>query len=292
MRVEVNGVTVRYGENTAVDDLSFTLEGNRIFGLFGRNGAGKTSLMSVIAGYRKATKGEVLLDGLPVWENGKAMSSTVLVRHTSDAADKGQKIRDALDFARSLRDSWDVEYAAELMELFGLSPKQKIGELSLGQRSAFGITIGLASRAPLTMLDESHLGMDTPTRYKFYDTLLADFMKNPRTIIVSTHLIEELAALLEEVVIIDGGRLVLREETDSLRARGIEVTGVADDVDRFVAGLTVLSEKTLGRTKSATVYGSLDDAQLAEARRQGLELGPIALQDLFVHLTEPVGEAR
>lgn len=292
MRVDVTGLTVRYGDVTAVDDMTFSLDGNKIYGLLGRNGSGKTSLMSVLAGYRKASGGTVLVDGEPVFENGRTTAKISLVRHISDAADKADKLSEALAYAAWWRESWDTAYADELMELFKLSPDQKIGSLSLGQRSAFGVTIGLASRAPLTMLDESHLGMDTPTRYNFYDAVLQDFMRNPRTIILSTHLIEELAALLEEVVIIDGGKLVLREETDSLRSRGIEVTGVADDVDRFVSGLTVLSEKTLGRTKSAMVYGSLDDEQLAAARRAGLELGPIALQDLFVHLTEPVGEAR
>jgi ABC-2 type transport system ATP-binding protein len=152
--------------------------------------------------------------------------------------------------------------------------------------------VGLASRSPLTMLDESHVGMDTPTRYAFYDALLNDFMAHPRTIIISTHLIDELSSLLEEVVIIDSGRLVLQEEADVLRSRGTEVTGNASDVDEFTLGLTVLGEKSLGRTKAAMVYGALDGPQLIRARQLGLELGPIALQDLFVHLTEPVGGKR
>jgi ABC-2 type transport system ATP-binding protein len=291
MRVDVQGLTVAYGAVTAVDDMSFSLSGNKIYGLLGRNGSGKTSLMSALAGYRRPI-GSVRLDGVPVFENARAMRNICLVRHTSDAADKGDKVVQALDYAKAWRETWDNAYAHELIELFKLPLKTKVGELSLGQRSALGVTIGLASRSPLTMLDESHLGMDTPTRYAFYDTLLDDFMRYPRTIVISTHLIEELASLLEEVLIIDNGRLVLQEEADVLRSRGTEVTGNAPDVDEFTAGLTVLSEKSLGRTKSAMVYGTLDDAQLIRARQLGLELGPIALQDLFVHLTEPVGGLR
>jgi ABC-2 type transport system ATP-binding protein len=291
MRVDVQGLTVRYGSVTAVDDMSFSLSGNKIYGLLGRNGSGKTSLMSALAGYRRPI-GEVRLDGEPVFENAAAMRQVCLVRHTPDAADKGDKVADALHFGKAWRDTWDDTFAHELAELFKIPLRTKVGELSLGQRSALGVVIGLASRSPLTMLDESHLGMDTPTRYAFYDALLNDFMARPRTIIISTHLIEELSSLLEEVVIIDSGRLVLREEADVLRSRGTEVTGNADDVDAFTAGLTVLSEKSLGRTKSAMVYGALDDGQLIRARQLGLELGPIALQDLFVHLTEPVGGKR
>lgn len=291
MRVDVQGLTVRYGDVTAIDDMSFSLSGNKIYGLLGRNGSGKTSLMSVLAGYRKPI-GSVQLDGEPVFENAAAMRQVCLVRHSADAADKGDKVSYVLEYGAAWRDTWDNAYALELTELFKIPLQKKVGQLSLGQRSALGVVIGLASRSPLTMLDESHLGMDTPTRYAFYDTLLSDFMARPRTIIISTHLIEELASLLEELVIIDSGRLVLQEEADVLRSRGTEVTGNAADVDEFTAGLTVLSEKSLGRTKSAMVFGQLDDAGLVRARQLGLELGPIALQDLFVHLTEPVGGKR
>lgn len=291
MRVDVQGLTVRYGAVTAIDDMSFSLSGNKIYGLLGRNGSGKTSLMSALAGFRRPI-GSVRIDGEPVFENAGVVRDVCLVRHAPDAADKGDRVAEVLKFGKMWRDTWDDTYAHELAELFKIPLKTKVGELSLGGRSALGVVIGLAGRSPLTMLDESHLGMDTPTRYAFYDALLNDFMRQPRTIIISTHLIEELASLLEEVLIIDNGRLVLQEEADVLRSRGTEVTGTADDVDAFTAGLTVLSEKSLGRTKSAMVYGALDDAALIRARQLGLELGPIALQDLFVHLTEPVGGKR
>ncbi|GGM68790.1 ABC transporter [Lentzea pudingi] len=291
MRIDVQGLTVRYGDTVAIDDMSFSLSGNKIYGLLGRNGAGKTSLMSALAGYRKPS-GSVQLDGAPVFENAASMRQVCLVRHSADAADKSDKVSHVLEYGAAWRDTWDNDYALELVDLFRIGLKTKVGELSLGQRSALGVVIGLASRSPLTMLDESHLGMDTPTRYAFYDTLLHDFMAHPRTIVISTHLIEELSSLLEEVLIIDAGRLVLQEEADVLRSRGTEVTGNASDVDEFTAGLTVLGEKSLGRTKAAMVYGALDDGQLVRARQLGLELGPIALQDLFVHLTEPVGGKR
>ena len=99
-------------------------------------------------------------------------------------------------------------------------------------------------------------------------------------------------ALFEQVLIIDNGRLVLQDETEALRARGADVTGPAEAVDRFVAGHTVLRERRLGRTKSAMVYGGLDERHRRQAREAGLDLGPVALQDLFVHLTQPPGGPR
>jgi ABC-2 type transport system ATP-binding protein len=290
--IKVEGLQLRYGEVAALDDLTFTLPGGRIYGLLGRNGSGKTSLLSVLAGFRKASGGTVLVDGQPVFENPRVTRQVCLIRETGDTGDKDDRVGDALYTAAHLRPSWDGDYADALVGRFQISRRTKLGELSLGQRSSLGMIFGLAARAPVTLFDESHLGMDAPSRAAFSDELLSDFMAHPRTIIISTHLIDELSPLFEEVVIIDDGRLVLQDETEVLRARGADVTGPAEAVDRFVAGRTVLRERQLGRTKSAMVYGGLDEQHRRQARDAGLDLGPVALQDLFVHLTEPSGGSR
>ncbi|MFI6387306.1 ATP-binding cassette domain-containing protein [Nonomuraea sp. NPDC050540] len=284
MRIEARDLVLRYGEVTALDRLTFELEGGKIYGLLGRNGSGKTSLMSVLSAFRKQSAGTVLLDGAPVWENPAVTGAVSLIRDAGESVDLGTAA-DALYFAEWLRPTWDAAYAKELMELFELRPKTSVKAMSKGQRSAMGVVVGLASRAPLTMFDESYLGMDAPSRHAFYDALLADYMAHPRTIILSTHLIEEVSPMFEEVVIIDRGRLIVHEETERLLARGHAVTGAAAAVDEFVAGLTILGEKVLGPTKSAMVYGELDAARRRKAAEAGLTLGPIAMQELFIHLT-------
>lgn len=290
--IEVDRLSLRYNEVTALDEVSFTLDAGKIYGLLGRNGSGKTSLLSVLAGYRRESGGTVRIGGRPVFENAEVTREVCLVRGTGDATASGLKVRDLLSFAGQLRASWDADYAAELAELFALPLNKSAGSLSRGGQCALGIVTGLASRTPVTMFDESYLGLDAPSRYRFYDALLAEAMAHPRTIILSTHLIEEVSALFEEVLILDRGRLLLHDDAEALRAAGSAVTGDAEQVDRFVAGLRVLGEKSLGRTKSAMVYGELDDDRLARARAAGLDLGPLALQDLFVHLTEPTGDRR
>ncbi|MBB2914522.1 ABC-2 type transport system ATP-binding protein [Streptosporangium becharense] len=288
MRIEVEDLVLRYGDVTALDRLTLTLEEGKIYGLLGRNGSGKTSLLSILAAFRRQTAGDVRIGGQPVFENGRLTSRISLIRDAGETVDIGTA-EDALYFAEWLRPGWDADYARSLMDLFGLEPKKNVKEMSKGQRSAMGVVVGLAGRAPLTMFDESYLGMDAPSRYAFYDALLADYMAHPRTIILSTHLIEEVSSLFEEVVIIDRGRLVVHEESQTLLSRGAAVTGPAAQVDAFTGGLTVLGAKELGPTKSAMVYGDLDDARRRKAAESGLELGPIAMQDLFVHLT---GESR
>ena len=169
--------------------------------------------------------------------------------------------------------------------------KSNIGDMSRGQRSALGIVLGLAARSPVTMFDETYLGLDAPTRQMFYDEILADYMAHPRTFIISTHLIEEIGSIFEEVIIIDNGRLLLHEPTETLLAQGVAVTGPADAVDRFAHGLNVIGQRQLGRTKSTMVYGALDVPHRQAAQAAGLDLEPMALQDLFIHLTTPNGGA-
>jgi ABC-2 type transport system ATP-binding protein len=282
--VEVKDLTIRYGDTVAVDGLSLRLEGGKIYGLLGRNGSGKTSVLSAVSAFRRATSGAVLVDGAEPFENAALTRQICFVRDRVDAQDS-DCARGVLRIARALRPNWDEEYAQALIERFRLPLKKRIGALSRGARSALSVTIGLAARAPLTIFDESYLGMDAPSRYAFYDEVLNDYMAHPRTIIISTHLIEEVGSLFEEVVIIDKGRLVAHDETEALRTRGVAVTGPAEVVAAFTEGHTVLGAQRLGGTISTTIYGQLSDEERARAREAGLDLGLVGLQDLFVHLT-------
>ncbi|GIH26727.1 ABC transporter [Acrocarpospora phusangensis] len=284
MRVEVRDLVLRYEDTFAVDGLSLSLAENKIYGLLGRNGSGKSSLLSVLAAFRRPTAGEVLIDGAPVFENAAVTRRISLIRDVGETVDVGT-VEDVLFFAEWLRPHWDAAFAATLLEQFSLTRKMSVKTMSKGQRSALGVIVGLAGRAPLTMFDESHLGMDVPSRAAFHDVLLADYMAHPRTIIMASHLIDEVSPLFEEVVIIDHGQVVVHEEAETLLSRGIAVTGATAPVDAFTAGMTVLGSRELGPTKSCMVYGELDEARRREAAAAGLQLGPIAMQDLFVHLT-------
>jgi ABC-2 type transport system ATP-binding protein len=290
LKVEVNEVRLRYGFTRALDGLSFHLDGGKIYGLLGRNGSGKTSVVSLLAAFRRPTAGTVRVGGADPWRDP---SQICLIRESGDIY-TSVSVKAAVAFAARVRPSFDVRYAHQLLDTFGLDRTRSVTALSRGQRSALGATLGLASRAPLTIFDEVHLGMDAPSRLAFYDALIADYAERPRTVILSTHLIDEVAPLLEGVVIIDRGRLVAREDAEALRARGVRVTGPTGTVDEFTAsaGLTVLSEQTLGGTKAVTLFGELEAADRARAAATGLDLGPVGLQDLFVHLTASAGATR
>ena len=284
--IEVNDLTLRYGATTALDRLNCRLDGGKIYGLIGRNGSGKTSLLSVLAAFRPATAGTVRVGGEDPFENERITRQICLIREGGDIF-ASERIRDVVAFARAVRPHWDQPYAESLLDRFGLSLRQRPQRLSRGQRSALACVLGLASRAPLTIFDESYLGMDAPSRYAFYDALLADYAAHPRTVILSTHLIEEFEALFEEVVIIHRGRVLRHDRVEALSGAGVAVTGPAALVAEFVAGtdLATLGQRRLGGTTQVTLYGRLDEGGHRRAETTGLHLEPVALQDLFVHLT-------
>lgn len=282
--IVLRDLTVRYGDTVAVDGVDLELVPGKIYGLLGRNGSGKTSLLSVLAGYRRPTSGTITVGGADPFENAGVMRRTSFIRDTLDVA-VNDRVGTVVAFAASLRPGFDPGYAAGLLETFELPVRTRVSALSRGQKSSLGAVLGLAARAPLTILDEVYLGMDAAARTAFYRELLADYLAHPRTILLSTHLIEEAADLFERVIILDRGRVLLHEEADVLRGRGVTVTGPAAAVDAFAAGRTVLSTQRLGGTTAATLYGHLDDADAGRARAAGLTLGPVGIQDLFVHLT-------
>ena len=282
--IRTRDLTVAYGDTVAVDRLDLELPAGKIYGLLGRNGSGKTSLLSVLASYRRPSGGSVTVGGVDPFEDADVMRRTSFVRDTLDVADN-VRVQGALDFADAVRPSFDREYAGKLLDAFELNPRKRVSSLSRGQKSSLGVVLGLAARAALTILDEVYLGMDAAARTTFYRELLADYLEHPRTVILSTHLIEEVADLFERVIIIDRGRLVLHEEADVLRGRGVTVTGPAAAVDAFVDGRTVLGDQRLGDVRAATLYGRLDAGDTARAESAGLSLGPVGIQDLFVHLT-------
>jgi ABC-2 type transport system ATP-binding protein len=180
--------------------------------------------------------------------------------------------------------NWDQEFAEQLIADFRLPLDRRIKKLSRGQLSSIGVIVGLASRAPLTFFDEPYLGLDAVARQIFYDRLLADYAEHPRTVILSTHLIDEVANLLEHVLVIDEGRIIIDEDAETLRGSATSVVGTRTAVDAFVGQREVLHRDGIGGLASVTVAG-LSPAERRDAAAAGLELSPVSLQQLIIRRT-------
>ncbi|ADL48850.1 ABC transporter ATP-binding protein [Micromonospora aurantiaca] len=282
--VAAAGLTKRFGEVTALDDVTFTLTGNKIYGLLGRNGAGKTTLMQLITGQNNGISGDLTLFGERPYENERALSRVVFIKE-SQTYPTTYQVRHVLSLARRLFPNWDEDFAQSLVDDFDLPRKRNVRKLSRGMLSALGVTIGLAARAPLTFFDEPYLGLDAVARQLFYDRLLADYAENPRTVVLSTHLIDEVADLIEHVLLLDRGKLLLDAPSDELRGEVMEASGPAGAVDEFAAAHRVLHRGQLGGAVRASLRGSFDNAERMRARKLGIDLAPLSLQQAVVRLT-------
>jgi ABC-2 type transport system ATP-binding protein len=282
--VEVRQLTKSYGSVLAVNQVSFSIEAGNIYGLLGRNGAGKTTIMRIITAQLFPTSGEVKVFGAHPYENSRVLSQICFVKD-SQKYPNGYRVLDVLEQAAFFFPQWDREYAFALVEAFRLPLSRLMKALSRGMLSAAGVIVGLASRAPLTIFDEPYLGLDAVARSIFYDRLLEDYAEHPRTVILSTHLIDEISRLLEHILVIDQGRLALDEDAEALRGRAFTVVGPAARVDTYTAGMELLAREPLGGLVSATIMGNGDMEDRKHAEALGLELAPVSLQQLLVHLT-------
>jgi len=281
--VEVTSLSKRFGKVQAVGDVSFTLTENKIYGLLGRNGAGKTTLMQLLTGQEFASSGEIRVFGESPVENARVLERMAFIKESQRYPDDF-KVKHVLRAAPLFFPEWDAAYAQSLVGDFRLPLDRRIKKLSRGQLSAVGVIVGLASRAPLTFFDEPYLGLDAVARQTFYDRLLEDYSEHPRTVVLSTHLIDEVSNLLEHVLVIDEGRIVIDQDAEQLRGTAATVVGTRTAVDAFVAHRKVLQREGIGGLASVTISG-VTDADRAKATAAGLELAPVSLQQLVIQTT-------
>lgn len=282
--IEVNNLSRHHRTTTALDDVTVSLEEGVIHGLLGRNGAGKTTLMSIASGQDWPTSGDVNVFGERPHENEQVLPRICFVREDQKYIEDSYA-RHAFKAAAMAFPNWDAALAERLAEEFKVPAKTRIKKMSRGQRSAVAVILGIASRADVTFFDEPYMGLDAVARQLFYDRLLEDYTEHPRTIVLSSHLIDELAHLIENVVLLDRGRILIDEDVESLRGRAVTLVGAADTVRDLTDFRQVLHSESMGRMVRTTVLGALEDHEQQRAHARGVEVIPVSLQQLIIHLT-------
>lgn len=282
--IEIKNITKRYNDVTALDDISFSFEFGKIYGLLGRNGAGKTTLINIIANRIFPDKGKILIDDFQAKENMEIHEKIFCMSET-DLYDTSLKVKDHFKWINRFYDCFDIEKALGIAEKFNLDINKKFKALSKGYQSIFKLTVALALNVPYVIFDEPVLGLDANHRELFYDLLLKDYEDNERTIIIATHLIEEVATLIEEVVLIDKGKFLLKENVEDLLEKGYCVSGTSKEVDDYCSDKNVIGYDALGNLKLAYILG--EKTQLPQESR--LQISTMNLQKLFVKLTEKEG---
>ena len=278
------GLCKTYGKVKALDHVDLTLEPGHIYGLIGRNGAGKTTLLSALTAQLPPDEGQVTYGGEPVWENDRALADLCFSRELSGKLGTNAnalRVKEYLKAGKMFYPHWDEAYAQRLVKQFGLEEKKRINALSKGMMSAVTIVLAMASRAPITMMDEPVAGLDIVAREDFYRLLLEEYAATGSTFVISTHILEEAATVFERVLILKEGRLIENCEADELLAQFCSVSGREDAVAAACEGYEVLHTETLGRQKMCTVRAP---AEVIAARGLDVDCDALTLQKVFVAL--------
>ncbi len=249
--IEIKNITKKYGKNTVLNNISMKLNEEEIYCLIGRNGAGKSTLMKIIAGYVEATSGDVLIDKVKI--DTLHMSEDVkFVEETSKHFNIS--IKELFKASKVFNKNWDEDFASEMISLLNLDIKKKFSQLSFGMKSMVNAVIALSSNCKYTLLDEPVIGFDPIVRQKFYDLVKKSYLKNPRTIVISTHMVDEVTSIVDNLIILDDGELYLNETLDDFNEKSYLMIGPIEIIDETTEDLNVLSEETIGQYKIVNVF--------------------------------------
>lgn len=278
--IEIIGISKRFHETRALDKVSLSLEEGKIYGLLGRNGAGKSTLLNIISNRLFPDEGQVLMNGDPLKENDESLKKVYLMSERTLYPEK-MKIKDIFKWSKVFYPDFDMEYAQNLARQFRLDLKKCPAKLSTGYVSIFKAIVALSVNVPYVFLDEPVLGLDANHRELFYRILIEKYSEHPFTAVISTHLIEEVSNVIEDIIIIKEGKVIRNESREELLNKGFTVSGNASLVEQYLAGKEVIGTESLGGLKTAYVIGRPERTALPA----GLEISGIDLQKLFIQLT-------
>ena len=217
--VEVCNLSRRFGKKQALDNVSLEIPRGVVMGLVGLNGAGKTTLLKHILGILRARTGSVSVFGLDPSRNPKAVLSRMGYLTEEDTLPGWMKVWQLLRFSKPFYPNWDDEYAQELLETFKLEPGKAVGKMSKGQRARVGLTIALAHRPELLVLDEPSSGLDPVVRNDILGAIIRTIADSGRTVLFSSHLLDEVQRVSDLIGVIRNGQLVECGPLENLQTR-------------------------------------------------------------------------
>jgi len=273
--IQLESVTKRFGDVTAIGDLTLTLPDTGIYCLLGRNGAGKTTLMRLIAGRIGATSGHITVDG-EVVSPGRMPESVNFI--DTGVAQFNRKVSWLIDAAADVQPEFDREFALEMANRFELDKRKRFNQLSFGMKTMLTTIITAANTGRTILFDEPTLGFDPVMREQFNTLLLKSFDTHPRLIMVSTHMIDEIAKVVERLIIIDHGHLMLEAGIDDIDEMAYTLSGSVDAVRPLLTSLNCIGETVMGSVMAAHVY----DHRIEPP--PGVGISNISLQDFFINL--------
>ena len=273
--IEFNDVTKKYGATTALDHISISIPDDGIYCLLGRNGAGKTTFLKLMAGHIAVTAGVITVEDRKV-SPGHMPENIIFIENGS--VQFNMKIEALIDTAAELQDDFDLEFAKEMAARFELNLNKKFKQLSFGMKTMLNTIITLSNTRSAVLLDEPTLGFDAIMRDQFNTLLLESYGAHPRLIIVSTHLIDEIAKVTQQLIIIDEGKLLLKTGIEDIDEKAYTLSGQTNLILPLLDGLNCIGKTEIGSLTAAHIY----DERIIPP--EGAQISRMSLQDFFISI--------
>lgn len=286
--IEIKNLNQRFKDKVVCDNLSLNFEKNKIYGLLGKNGAGKTTLINMIAHQLIAKDGEIKIMGKSPKEDVSVIDNICVVREKEIITNTNTevKVKEVLKSYSYFFPNYDYKLQDKLCKLFEISPKLKYRKLSRGMKTSVSNIIGICSNAPITIFDEPTVGLDAVNRKEFYSILLESYMKENRTIIISTHHINDIEEILEKVVVIKDGNVVIDDYIEEINQKSYYISGHKDELSRLSILSNLKPIKSFGNTQVYYYYGEIVDSDLDLIDKLDIDLENMKLEDLFVNINK------
>lgn len=288
--VRLEGLKVRYGLTTVIDDVDLTIRQGQVYALLGRNGAGKSSLVRCLLGQQKPSAGQAMLFGRSSWRHRAELMQRVGVVPEDSDAPPAMTATQLAAFSAGLYRRWDRDGFFARLERFGISRKQPFGKLSRGQKAQVMLGLALAPAPDLLVLDDPTLGLDVVARRAVFEDLVDELAERPLTVLVTSHDLPGIESLADRLAVLRGSSLVLDESLESVKSRfrHIDLTDAEKHPELDVMG--ILDESSRGRGRSVLVE-RYDEALFDDLRtRLGadrVESRVPSLEEVLILLTDP-----
>ena len=285
--IECSNVTKTYGNHHVLDKVNFTIKEGVLTGIIGRNGVGKTTLMKMIAGFLRESSGTVQVFGEQPFNNLKVSANTIFIDDAMHFPDS-MTLQDILHECQRFYPNWDEELASRLIGYFVFHLEGKHRLLSKGKKSTFNAIIGLAAHCALTIFDEPTTGMDSAVRKDFYRALLKDYLAHPRTILLSSHHIEEIEDLLEDILLVHEGTIQFHGSITDLQEMFVTLQGTAELLAIHTLGKNIINQQKIGPYSEWLVENTFTDDEIKHLQVVGISLSPVSANDAYIALTTKV----
>ncbi|MEK4227985.1 ABC transporter ATP-binding protein [Solibacillus sp. FSL H8-0538] len=270
----------KYRGNHVLKNISFQIEEPKIIGLIGRNGTGKSTLLRILAGHLKPTNGGAMLFDRKPFNNLTVAANTIFIEEGMSFP-PALTLQDICRSAKNFYPNFDGKLAIQLLEYAHILPKSYHHKLSKGQKSTFNLVYALATRSPITLLDEPMNGMDEAIRTDMYRAILKEYIAFPRLILISSHHLNEIDHLIEEIILIDEGQVKMHESLEDVQQMAVRLTGQKEQIETFIKEATILFEKETGPFYEVVV--TAEKFSLPEVA--GIQVQPVSASDVCKFLT-------